>query len=96
MAKIAQTGSGYGTKPQKRKSEFLVPVMDEFIMPKRDCDIKLPCQNDLTTQCNDLLIQYNQLLCLRAELARRKDWITRGNPSAGAVKRNERPGRRLR
>jgi hypothetical protein len=39
-------------------------------MSTRDCDIKLPSQNDLTDQCNDLIIQYNQLLCLRAEVAR--------------------------
>jgi hypothetical protein len=38
-------------------------------MSTRDCDIKLPSQNDLTAQCKELIIQYNQLLCLRAELA---------------------------
>src|SRR5882724_8922008 len=70
-------------------------------MPKTR-DVKLPCQNDLIAQCNDLMIQYNQLLCLRAELARlllsrskrppsRKGRITRRNRLERAAKLNERP-----
>jgi len=71
-------------------------------MSKQSRDAKLPCQNDLIAQCNDLMIQYNQLLCLRAELARlllsrskrppaRKDRTTRRNRLERAVKLNERP-----
>ena len=73
-------------------------------MSKHARDVKLPCQDDLIAQCNDLMTQYNQLLCLRAELARlllsrsktkrppsRKDRTTRGNRLERAAKLNERP-----
>jgi hypothetical protein len=66
-------------------------------MPKYSRDIELLRQND-----NDLMVQYEELLCLRAELARllfplkisppRKYRITRRNRSAArTVWRNERP-----
>jgi hypothetical protein len=85
------------------KTQFLVSVMYRVLnMSKQSRDAKLPCQNDLIAQCNDLMIQYNQLLCLRAELARlllsrskrpssRKDRTTRRNRLERAVKLNERP-----
>src|SRR5882762_7247054 len=84
------------------KTQFLVSVMYRVLNMPKTRDVKLPCQNDLIAQCNDLMIQYNQLLCLRAELARlllsrskrppaRKDRTTRRNRLERAVKLNERP-----
>jgi hypothetical protein len=69
-------------------------------MSKRTHDIELLRQND-----NDLMIQYEELLCLRAEFARllfplkksppRKYRYTRRNrPAARLVQRNGRPASR--
>ena len=71
-------------------------------MSKRAADVKMPCQNELIARCNDLMIQYNELLCLRAEVSRlllfrskelpsRKDRTTRRNRLRRALKLNERP-----
>src|SRR5258705_7021656 len=85
------------------ETQFLVSVMYRVLnMSKQSRDAKLPCQDDLIARCNDLMIQYNQLLCLRADLARlllsrskrplsRKDRTTRRNRLERAVKLNERP-----
>jgi hypothetical protein len=68
-------------------------------------DVGLLCQNDLMARSNDLMIQYDELVCLRAELARlllfrsnglpsRKDQTTRRNRLRRAVNLNERPASR--
>src|SRR5258705_5930796 len=81
------------------ETQFLVSVMYRVLnMSKQARDVKLPCQNDLIAQCNDLMIQYNQLLCLRAELARlllsrsKKTAVSQGSDyaqkSVGTVRRS--------
>ena len=72
-------------------------------MSVRVHDIKIPCQNEILSQCDSLIIQYKQLLGLRAEVASlltvrsksppsRRHRNTRGNRStARAVTREERP-----
>ena len=63
-------------------------------MSKHCHDVYPGRQDDLIVQCNDLKIQYNQLLYLRAELARlissRKPMITRKNRSSASIVANER------
>ena len=71
-------------------------------MAKQARDVEAPCQSDLMARCNDLKIQYGELVYLREEVARlllfrskrlpsRNGRTTRRNQSARAVRRNDQP-----
>jgi hypothetical protein len=69
-------------------------------MSKQARAVEAPCQSDLMVRCNNLKIQYDELVYLREEVVRllrskrlpsRKRGTTRRNWSARAVRRNDLP-----